>query len=352
MPLHEDMTASSIQSTSSLAKHLGLSRATVSRVLNEHEGVNEKTRRRVLQAMKEVGFSPNLFARALKGANTGTIGICITHIDNSIMARKLATFQRLLRNEGYRVLVEFSDHSQELEQQIIGQFHSFRVDGMFFIDLVSEQSLQLIEKHPMPCVVVDAPRPVDVPNVQLDRGLAVEMLIAHLWDLGHRHFGFLEMSEWRRDHVKAALAKRKLNIDRDVMIFTTTTGIRDGGGMFEGRICADLALDARPRPTALIAMNDMVAAGAVFQLRDRGLSVPEDISVVGFDNLELSEQIRPRLTTIDQQVSTTIKTALKLLQQRIHPATTPDIPDVAETTTQWIAPRFIGRESSGPVPKA
>ena len=326
-----------ISSTEALAKRLKLSRATVSRALNNDPRVHPETRERVMEAMRSHGFFPNQFARSLAGRASGTIGICLRELLIPVMSEKLSLLQEALRLAGFRSLIQISNNQPENEEEAIRHLLSMRVDGVVFLDPILSDGLQLLRKRGIPTVLLDPIESTVHPHVELDRELAMEMLMEHLWGMGHRRFGLLVKAEERARPLKGILSRYNLVLGRQMQSFGK--GISFGGGIEEGAVAADCALAARIRPTALIGLNDLVAVGALMRLRKRGVRVPEEISVTGFDNLPLGNHFDPRLTTVDQQIRPIVETAIRLLQDQIAGKT------VVRRTL--IPPQLVIRESTG-----
>jgi DNA-binding LacI/PurR family transcriptional regulator len=339
-----------ITSTSELATHLGLSRWTVSRVINDHPDVKEETRQKVLQAMEELHFSPSIFARGLRGGKTNTIGVCFREVDNPILARKIACLQSLLRQRGYRSLIELTEGDPQLEADAVRHFITLRVEAIVLVGSSEGESsaLQLLKESGIPGVLVDPLAPVpDLPGVELDRPRAMRLILEHLLGLGHRKFALLGISSevpYGRPRLKtlaSVAAEHHLSFEKDFEIFTTPDP--QGYGYAYGRCLAQLLIDKGTDATALIALDDLIALGAMRRLQEHGFTIPADFSIVGFDNIDITEHTTPRLSTVDQQVKPMIEAAIVLLYHqmeddlstngRIHTRIEPELV-LRESTTQ------------------
>lgn len=345
-----------INSTTALARHLGLSRWTISRVLNGHPEVKPETCRRVREAMERLGFVPSPAGRALRGGRTGIVGICFQALGSPIVARKIATLQRILRSAGFRALCELTDGHPDLELEVVRHFVAMKVDGLVLVGGMTAANataiVDLLRGQATAAVVVDPLQRFPVATVELDRQEAMRLALEHLLALGHERFGVLGIDEkvhygTNRWHgIRQFAAERRLAIDeRFVLLAEPEPPALD----FEyGRRLAErfLELNASDRPSALVALNDQVAIGAMSRLQYEGLVVPRDLSVVGFDNLDVSAHVTPRLTTVDQHVEHMMQTAVELLTARTPPeASGPD-----EPPRRVILPRIVTRESTGPAP--
>jgi DNA-binding LacI/PurR family transcriptional regulator len=340
-------------STSALARHLGLSRWTISRVLNGHPEVKPETSRRVREAMDELGFVPSLLGRALRGSSTGMIGVCFQAIGLPIISRKIATLQRVLREAGFRALQEVTDGNPDLELTVVKHFLAMRVDGLVLVGGIGERHssriLGLIEQHRVPVVMIDPMEPFDLPTVELDREEGIRVVFRHLFDLGHRRFATLGIHPsvpWgkvRCDALRRVVVESGLSVADDLVDLNDAAAAELNFAY--GKQLAARYLELSGRPTAILAINDQVAIGAMLHLQEAGLSIPGDVSIVGFDNLDVSSHIRPTLTSIDQHIEEIMESGVSTLvgqRERAEP--------LRRGGVVRIAPQLISRESSGPPP--
>jgi len=302
-----------IDSTASLAKHLGLSRWTVSRVLNGHGGVSEKTVERVQQAMRKSGFAPNPYARSLRGGRTRTIGVCIQEMDSPSLSLKAGSLQALFREREYRCLLELTNRNHSLEEQVLRHFLNLKVDGIVGIGTcLSPDSALIAELRTanLPVVLVDPETVLPFPVVEVDRAGASESMMELLWAHGHRSFGFAgfdpDYAYSARRLLGFARSLKKQSGERCWSLFEPGTVRHD---FSYGARLAEQAAGKGRMPDAILAVNDRVAIGMIAGLRGRGLSVPEDLAVVGHDNLEVSSFVEPTLTTVDQNIGSLMDTA-------------------------------------------
>lgn len=338
-----------IVSTTALARHLGLSRWTISRVLNGHTDVKSETTRRVQEAMRELGFVPSPLGRALRGVSTGVIGVCFQAIGSPIVARKIATLQRILREAGYRALFEVSDDGPALETQIVRHFVATRVDGLILVGGMTEENSKaipnLLRQNRIPLVLVDPIRRFPVPTVELHRELGMHLALDHLMTQGHRRFALLGIDEqvaYGRDRwagIKTFIATHNLSLERNIVPLSEP---KPPALDFEyGRRLAQRLLELPDRPTATVALNDQVAVGAMARLQQAGLAIPRDMAIVGFDNLDVSAHVTPLLTTVDQHVESLMQTAVDLLRDQTGGEVVPD-----PAPHRAVEPLLVVRESS------
>jgi DNA-binding LacI/PurR family transcriptional regulator len=344
-------TPAVIRSTAEFARYVGLSRSAVSRVLNDQPGLREETIVRVREAMAETGFTPNAHARHLRGKPTAVIGVCMENFLTPTAVSKLSVLQGLLAAEGYSTLAEMSRPGAY--DRVVRHFLSLRVDGIVFIGHFDAPELTLrvadLRRHGTAYVVVDNPGVEKVNTVTLDRVAAMREVVAHLVGLKHRRFGLLglfgrfQTVTDRLLGVREELAARGLDPDRCVV--SHDDRFKRGDHFEYGRTLAQSFMAVPDRPTAFIAVNDDTAVGALLEFQERGLRVPHDLSMVGFNNQNVCLVTRPRLTSVDQQIPATMAAAVRGVLQQIGRAT-PMRPFV-----QTIPPRLVLRDSIGPAPR-
>ena len=299
-----------VRGTAELARHLGVSRWTVSRVLNGHGGVKEKTRQRIMEAVEALGFEPNKLARGLRGVRSGLVGVSFPHLEAMVLARKSQALQQELREAGYRALFEMPEGDPDVEAAVVRHFLSINVDGIVLIGSILEADSPVFEEaeaRGVRVVAVDPRNTLPIPRVSLDRGAAMEMKLRHLYELGHRRIGVLGLSSddmyqaTRRRGLRRAAGLLGMDFERD-LVFVDEPGFDQQSYRF-GSILADRVLAMGKRaPTALFCLNDRIAIGALRGLQAAGRGVPGDFSVIGLDNLPETAWTDPPLTTVDQNI--------------------------------------------------
>lgn len=333
-----------INSIVEFAKHLDLSVWTVSRAINGHPEVKEETRRRVLAAMEAVGYRPNPLARGLGRGRTGLIGVSSIGLDNPILNTKIYHLQNFMRRHDRRLLLEMSFRSQENECRIIEDFARLRVDGIVLLYSTLRTSTIMPLLRGVPCLQVDPLEPQDMPSISIDRHRAMRLLFEHLLRLEHRSFALLfPRGEPWRGPALVDLA-RAHGMDPAKVFRYADIADPTLNGIEIGQLMTEDVLRWRDRPTALIARDDQVALGVVQALREAGVDVPREMSVTGFDNLDLARRLHPTLTTIDQGAEALMQRAGEmLLSQLVSPKLRAGAA-LAETA----APALVLGESTGP----
>lgn len=338
-----------LRSTADFARHVGLARTTVSRVLNGQPGLKQKTIDRVQRALAETGFTPNAHALHLKGKRTAMVGICMEDLITPPAVKKLSALQGLLRERGFSSLMEVM--SPGTSREVVRHFLSMRVEAVVFIGHFHRDEIEarLAELTALgtPHLVIDHFGLEGANTISLDRATAMETVIAHLFDHGHRFFGLLGIGKAptsrfdRMTGINAALRARKLDFDACTV---SLDHLHERRVDFDfGRKLAASFLQLPVRPTALLALNDEIGVGVLRGLQDAGVKIPRDISVVGFNNQAICKMTSPTLTSVDQNIAGTVATAADVLVAQLG------VPLPAKPIIRTIAPQLIVRESSGPV---
>ena len=337
-----------ITSTADLARHVGLARTTVSRVLNEQPGLKSSTIERVQRALAETGFTPNAFATMLRGKGTSSVGICMENLLTPPLLRKLAALQRQLRSHGYTSLIEV--YAPGESRTILRHFLSMRVEAVVFIghfDLEElEARIRELIGHKLPHLVIDHHGIPHANTVTLDRAQAMRTMMDHLLDLGHRSFGLLGIpldhpSHLERIHgIRAALTARGFDLPTCARSFDAQC-VRAQDFEF-GHALARQFLALKVPPTAYVALNDEIAIGAMRAFQEAGLVIPRDASVTGFNNQDICTMMAPPLTTVDQEIEPTIKAAMQVLLAHLRHG----LP--SRSVLRTISPEVIIRQSTGP----
>lgn len=299
-----------ITSTSAFARYVGLARTTVSRVLNNQPGLRQETVDRVRRAMEEVGFSPNPYAVFLLRGRTGTIGICLRHMDSPAIHEKVFVLQRLLRERGYTALIETTRDVYAETERVVRHFMLMRVEAVVFLGGYETEQIKaatdLLRPQHMPALLADQSDYAGLNTVMLDRSLAMEQLVVRLYGLGHRMFGLLGIrlnflfNQSRIVGIQRGLERCGLSFDSSVeMVPLSPQGSRSYD---YGRKLAEAYLARGMPATAYLALNDEVAIGAMWRFQEAGLRVPQDLSITGFNCMEIAKHVTPNLTTVDHRI--------------------------------------------------
>lgn len=301
-----------------VAKRAGVAPITVSRVINRSRNVSEATRARVQEAIDELGYVPNRLARSLRLKRTHTLALVVTDITNPFWTTVVRGVEDAAQDAGFNVILCNTDECEAKQEQYLDILLQKRVDGIVLVPArASAKLVDWIQRQTTPVVVLDR----RVPSVRADvvRGDSeggAYQLVRHLLSLGHRQIAVLSgpkdvsTAADRVDGYCRALAEAGLEIRAD--------WIRYGSfSQASGYEMAQQVLAASPRPTALFAINNFIAIGALRALRDAGLRVPEDMSVVTFDDRTSGLVTEPFLTVADQPAYEMGQKAADLLLTRL-----------------------------------
>lgn len=323
-----------------VAERAGVSKSLVSLVLRGSPHVSEHRRQAVLQAARELGYRPNAVARSLVEGRTRLVGALVADLHNAFYAEFLDGLQESLHGDGLRLLIGNSQWKPTLEDEAVEAFLELRVDGLVLLGIAPVSDTLVEATSYTPTVVVGERgtnlRGVDivVDNDELGARLAVD----HLVELGHRRIAHIESTcssaaRYRCEGYLMAMRRHAL---------TPYIMVEQGDFTEEGgRQAAHNLLTRDPRPTAIFAANDMVALGVLAAADDLGLRVPEDLSVVGYDNTQLSSLGCISLTSVDQPRRAMGRSAAALLSDRICD------PNKGSRVRQ-VTPTLVVRRSTGP----
>ncbi|MFB0537887.1 MAG: LacI family DNA-binding transcriptional regulator [Anaerolineae bacterium] len=328
-----------------VAHRAGVSPTTVSHVINETRFVSEELRARVLEAMEELNYQPSAVARSLRRKETQTIGMIVPDSTNPFFAEVARGIEDTSFGQGYSVILCNSDGDMEKEQFYINVLVEKRVDGIIFVAAGgSAQHLRSLLERDMPLVIVDREiAGVEVDSVLTDNLQGGYLATKHLIELGHRRIGCiagpsdLTPSAERVTGYKRALAEHNLVVNEHL--------IRKGDFQYEsGCEAVREFLTMDEPPTAVFACNDLMAVGAISGVRKRGWRVPEDLAIVGFDDIALASFTNPPLTTIAQPKYEIGILAAQMLMERIKDETMPPRRHLLETTLVVRESCHTGRE--------
>jgi len=286
-----------------VAKVAGVSTATVSRALSNPEILTEKTRDAVFEAIRITGYRANHAARSLRTQRAGAVLVLVPSLDNPFFSQILAGISAAFANSGYSVLISDTAAKTSSGKRHVDYFLDSRIDGMISLDGgLTEQDLASFGQSGVDDRIVFACEWVhgaNYPSVRSDNIQGAKLAIRHLYDLGHRAIAHVTgpkgnvLTHARREGVLAERKRLDLPV-RDEWI------IRGDFTLQSGREGAKRIVEMDHPPTAVFCASDMVAFGMIAGLHENGVSVPDDISVIGFDDIELSEFYVPALTTIRQ----------------------------------------------------
>lgn len=304
-----------------VAAKAGVSTSTVSHVVNNTRFVRDETRERVEQAMQELQYQPNRLASSLRSRKTQTLGVLMPNSANPYFARILAAIEERSYERGYNVIIGNVSNPQR-EEEYLAVMLSKQIDGMLLISTGNfAHSIDRLKDVDIPVVLVDRPpQRDDIDVVMADNHDGGKTATQYLLDLGHRDIAcitgpaHLITSTARRDGYIQALHEANI----EPLPHWIVSGDFDHESGY--RAALQILQQQDQRPTAIFASNDMMAIGAMRAVNELGLTIPDDISLIGFDNISLSAYTLPPLTTIEQPVDAMGAEAVEKLLYRIdHP---------------------------------
>lgn len=283
-----------------VAKNAGVSTATVSRFLNSPRLVGEAAKIRVERAIASLGYMPHRAARALASSRSRTVGAVVPTLENAIFSSHIMSFQNRLAQDGYTLLLAASEYDEDAEFQQARVLLEHGVDALMLVgERRSTKFYEMLAKVGVPFVNTWLYR-VDslYPCCGFDHGRTQQILVDHLVAHGHRRFCVVTGDPLKNDRVAARLNAIITALDGHGLELDPRAVIQTRYSYGEGRAALRKVLLLDPSPTAVLAGNDVLASGVLFEARDLGIDVPGELSVAGFGDLPIAEHLSPPLTTI------------------------------------------------------
>lgn len=328
-----------------VANEAGVSTATVSRCLNFPDQVADRTQEKVMGAVRKLGYSPNFGARAMAARRTNTIGAIIPTMANAVFARGLQAFQEELRRHGFTMLVASTSYRPEVEEEQIRSLVARGADALLLIGHERDPEIyRFLETQGVPALVTWAFDPTsEQPSVGFDNKAAMHSMATEVIKLGHRRLALISADTASNDRAHARRigiqnAMSDAGLDPTHLQFIETTYEVD-----EGAAELENLMNIWPRPTAVFCGNDVLAVGALRRARELDIKVPADVSIIGFDDIELAHVTYPALTTVHVPHREMGKRAAQALASLVNE----NVPIQTLNLKTW--PVF--RDTLGPVPK-
>lgn len=303
-----------------VARESGFSMATVSRVINGSQKVKPTTRNKIVETIERLEYRPNAVARGLASKKTTTIGLVIPDISNPFFAEVVRGIEDIASMYNYNIILSNSDKKIDRELSLINTLLEKQVDGLLFIGgEVLDDHMDIFNSTPVP-VVLAATRDLNhnFPSVDIDHYKATKEAINSFISAGHKRIGLItgmlsdmQVERQRIQAYKDALIEANININEKY--------ISVGNNHYEsGMESMKTFLTLDQRPTAVLALSDEMAVGAIHVIQDNNLHVPNDIEVRGFDNTRISSMVRPLLSTVSQPQYDIGAVAMRFLTKHIN----------------------------------
>jgi LacI family transcriptional regulator len=328
-----------------IGRAAGVSVATVSRVLNGSPKVAQRTRRRVLRVLDELGYAPNNLARNLRAQALRVFGLVIPDIRNPVYTSLQRGVEEVARARGFFVLLANTDEQPDTQAEYLRMLLAERVTGVILVPTGTEvEPVQALLRAGIPVVALDRPLSgVEIDTVQPDRARGVELAIDHLHAHGHRAIGLLNGPRGMVSAVQRAdafgRASRSHGLDEH-LTWEAHGDFREAGGY----AAAKTLLTPRERPTALLVANNLMALGTLRAAAELGLRLPDDLALIAFDDPVWAPFLAPPLTTVAHPIHEIGRTAAEMLERRLAD---PDRPPA----TVLLPPHLVVRGSCGAHPE-
>ncbi len=341
------MQSSTIHSTSELAARLGLSRWTVSRALNRHPEVSADTAEKVWTEAKRLGFAPSILGRGLRRGRTDLVGVIVPDLEDYYLTNKVSILRDGIEAAGLQGIFQITNVAAESERAAFERLAAMRCTGIISMASRLETHDTVVEgllASGTRVVTIDPFSGSGRLAVATDRAYALRETVSHLARLGHRKFGIFGIDvttpygQQRLRGLKAGCKEWGLDFECAMEFFNVPPeGVSDfeAGGLLAGNF-----IQGKRTATAIIALNDQIALGAMQILHENGLQIPRDISIMGYDDADFAAYTTPALTSVSSQASALIKQAMNLLLGKRPPG-----------SKVVVRPKIIVRASTGPCRK-
>ena len=302
-----------------IAKRARVSTATVSRTINRVPTVRPQLAKRVWKAVDELGYFPSMQARALVSGRSRIFGLIVSEITNPFFPEIVHVFEETALQHNYEVLLTSTVHDTERMKIAVRRMLEHRVEGVAVMTFGMEESLlDDLKLRKVPLVFVDVgPQRPHVSNIRIEYLLGIRQAVQHLAALRHERIGFitgplsLKSAVARRDAFLQSMKEIGMPLDRELVVEGNHT--LEGGEQAFGKLLALLS-----PPTAVLCSNDMTAMGVMRKSYAEGIVIPRDLSVIGFDNIRITEYMLPPLTTVEMSQSELARIAFKALLEDVQ----------------------------------
>ncbi len=330
-----------------IARRAGVSHSTVSRALRDNPLISSQVREEIKQIAREMNYVPNAIAQSLQNQRTNTIGVVVTSIADPFFAEVVEGIEQIAKSAGLNVLLSTSHRDVEQEIAAIDNFHRRRVDGILVADSrISKQHRKQVAQIAVPTVVINSQiedQPEMFYSIAIDDRLGAQLAVEHLVTLGHTAIGYLGVGDRSLSNQQRLEGYRMVLREAGIRQMTNWVAMNDQDHVRAN----DVTTGQKMLPqlvtagvTGIFCYNDMVAVGALLACHELGISVPQDLSLVGFDGIALGCYVTPPLTTVSQPMLDLGRCAMQILLDLL-----------AEKTVEnrVLSPCLVKRGSSAPI---
>ncbi|WP_420236757.1 LacI family DNA-binding transcriptional regulator [Telmatobacter bradus] len=327
-----------------IARELGVSIITVSKVLRNHADIGEKTRQRVLDKVREMNYTPNLAARSLVTGRTYLVALVVPDLLHTFFAEIAKSLSAALLKKGYCLTISTTEEDPALEERTIERLLARRVDALIIASALSHSAtLERVQSEGLPLVLIDRRFPMlDANYVGVDDERVGELATSHLITIGCKRIAHLRgpdtsCGRGRVDGYRKAIAAHGLKLHAASI---SDLSLADAHGIAQGEALTRRLLQVKTPPDGIFTFNDAMAIGAIHALQEAGLRVPEDVAVIGAGNLYYNDELRVPLSTIDQQTTQAGEHTARLVLALLEAKTPP------KPRTILLEPRLVARAST------
>jgi len=302
-----------------VAKDAGVSSATASRVLGNYGYVSDSVRVAVLESARKLGYRPHAIAKSMVNGETKTIGFVVGDIENPFFASLAKQVNALISLQGYTMIVYTTDENIEEEMKGVDSLISKHVDGLIIAPCLSNEFSHIVaaQNSGISVVLVDRPLPnIDIDSVSVDNVQAMSDAVSFLIGLGHREIGFISDSLNISSNQERLTGYSKAYTDKGLPIHEELIKVT-GYTVMDGYRGAVSLLSSQSRPSAVVTANNFMTIGFLLAAHDMGLSIPDQISLIGFDDMDWYKLTNPPITTIAQPISRIGKEVSRILLNRM-----------------------------------
>ncbi|WP_347709275.1 catabolite control protein A [Bacillus sp. FJAT-47783] len=298
-----------------VAREANVSMATVSRVVNGNPNVKPTTRKKVLEAIERLGYRPNAVARGLASKKTTTVGVVIPDVSSTFYSELARGIEDIATMYKYNIILSNSDQNKDKELHLLNTMLGKQVDGIVFMSgNITDEHVEEFKRSPVPIVLAASfDKNGEIPSVNINYEQGAYDAVKFLADKGHQQIAYVSGPMEEPVNKIKKLAGYRRALEESNLPFNEELVIEGDYTYDSGIEAFEKLMNVTPRPTAIFVGTDEMALGVIHSAQDNGLSVPEDVDIVGFDNTRLATMVRPQLTTVVQPTYDIGAVAMRLL---------------------------------------
>lgn len=304
--------------TKDIAQACGVSRATVTRALNNEGRINPRTKEMIIKTAKKMGYRPDLLARSLVTGRTMLIGAIVFDVSNRYFAQMINSIEIEAKRRGYFVNISLHEKDKNMETALLQRLVDYHVDGIILSPVnAGKEFAQFLNSLKTPIIVIGNEVDVSIPSVRIDEEAAVEEAVEHMARKGYERIVFVcpPLEDKEKENIYSHELRRNGFLKAVVKYKDLRTDIIGNWNYLEA---VDTYIKDKSLKTAFFCSGDIYALNILKHLREKGIKIPKDLGLMGFDNIDILEYVTPKLTTIHNSVEDVSKKAVDLLLQKIN----------------------------------